>query len=149
MKLLCSLAVAFSLLMFGGFGCSESPRSSILPLFQDSLQMAGKENKKLIVLFSADWCPDCNALDRILTSDSRIKELITNHYIILKVDVGRFDQNLDLDERLEHPIGKGIPALVILNPSETIIATTKGGEFSNASKMSNEQVLNYLNRFAN
>ncbi|WP_246048084.1 thioredoxin family protein [Leptospira ilyithenensis] len=126
--------------------CAQKP-TSIISLYEDSLRYAEKENKNLIVLFGADWCPDCKALDRMLVSPE-IKSLIQKNYIILKVDVGRFDKNLDLDEKLGHPIGKGIPALVILAPNPLkIVASTEGGEFSNASRMSQDQVFAYLKKF--
>ncbi|BDA77268.1 hypothetical protein LPTSP3_g01980 [Leptospira kobayashii] len=122
-------------------------QTSAISLYENSLRYAEKENKNLIVLFGADWCPDCKALDRMLVTQE-IKSLIQKNYIILKVDVGRFDKNLDLDEKLGHPIGKGIPALVILSPNPLkIVASTEGGEFSNASQMSQDQVFAYLKKF--
>lgn len=137
--------ISFGILIFC-MSCAPK-KTTTVSLYEDSLQYAEKENKKLIVLFGADWCPDCRALDRMLVTPE-IKNLILKHYIILKIDVGRFDQNLELDEILGHPIGKGIPAIVILQPKPfQILATTKGGEFSNASQMSEVQVLTYLKNF--
>jgi len=84
-----------------------------------------------------------------LLGEPNIKQLIDKKFIIQKVDVGRFDKNLELNEKLGNPIDNGIPALVILDPKakNPVIANTTGGEFSSASKMSSEQVFKYLNQF--
>lgn len=58
--------------------------------------------------------------------------------------MGRFDKNLSLNDKLGNPIQNGIPALVVVKPDGNILTSTKGGEFSNASKMTKEQVLEFL-----
>lgn len=121
-----------------------SPERDIIPKeYYAALKKSKSENKKLIVLFGASWCPDCRALDVIL-SEKEPSKLLQSQFIVLKIDVGRFDKNLELNEKLGSPIDKGIPALVVLKPNGEIQTSTKGGEFSNASKMSKEQVLQYL-----
>ncbi len=103
------------------------------------------QNKKLILVFGADWCPDCRALDSIF-SDLEVRKVLDSNFILHKVDVGRFDKNLEVNEFYGSPIENGIPALVVLDPSGEILTSTKGGEFSSASKMTKEQVLEYLYR---
>ncbi|XDD46741.1 thioredoxin family protein [Leptospira sp. WS39.C2] len=122
--------------------CSKQ-RDIILAQFEESLQTAKTENRKLIVLFGADWCPDCRALDGIL-NEPETKTILDADFVVMKVDVGRFDKNLSLNEKLGNPIQNGIPSLVVFSPKGEIITSTKGGEFSNASKMTKEQVLAYL-----
>lgn len=58
--------------------------------------------------------------------------------------MGRFDKNLEISESFGSPIENGIPALVVLEPNGRVLTSTKGGEFSSASKMTKEQVLEYL-----
>ncbi len=127
--------------------CKSEPIVYDLTILQENLTQAASENKNLIVIFGASWCPDCLALDQILT-EPKLDTLLQNKYSILKIDVGRFDKNLDINQKLGDPIDSGIPALVIIDPKKNlVIANTTGGEFSNASKMSADQVLDYLNQF--
>ncbi|MCW7480393.1 thioredoxin family protein [Leptospira kanakyensis] len=139
----------FSLLLLG-FSlttlsyCSKQS-DIILSQYQERLTEAKNLNRKLIVVFGADWCPDCRALDGIF-QEPEPKALLSQNFIIFKVDVGRFDKNLSLNDTLGNPIQNGIPALVVIDPSGKILTSTKGGEFSNASKMTKEQVLEYLYR---
>ncbi|TGL12119.1 thioredoxin family protein [Leptospira meyeri] len=117
----------------------------ILSQYEESLGIAKDSNRKLIVVFGADWCPDCRALDGIFR-EPELKALLKENFILFKVDVGRFDKNLSLNEKLGDPIQNGIPALVVIEPTGKILTSTKGGEFSNANKMTKEQVLEYLYR---
>lgn len=137
---LSSLFLSFSLISLTH--CSKQS-DIILSQYDGSLSQANQLNRKLIVVFGADWCPDCRALDAIF-SEPEIKSILETQFVVMKVDVGRFDQNLSLNQRLGDPIQNGIPALVVLSPSGEIITSTKGGEFSNARKMTKEQVLEYL-----
>ncbi|TGM52378.1 thioredoxin family protein [Leptospira vanthielii] len=141
--------ILFFLLLFG-FSLTNLSRCSkqsdiILSQYQESLAIAKDSNRKLIVVFGADWCPDCRALDLIF-QEPEPKVLLTQNFLLFKVDVGRFDKNLSLNDKLGNPIQNGIPALVVIDPTGKILTSTKGGEFSNASKMTKEQVLEYLYR---
>lgn len=129
--------------------CKTKPIPYDLSFLKENLNEAAREHKFLIVIFGASWCPDCNALDRMLNED-KIKALVDREFIILKVDVGRFDKNLEINEKLGDPIDNGIPALVIMDPQkkEPVIANTIGGEFSSASRMSSDQVFKYLSKFS-
>lgn len=136
--------------LFIGFLFVSLPHCSkqsdiILSQYQESLEEANRLNRKLIVVFGADWCPDCKALDGIF-QETEPKALLSQNFLVFKVDVGRFDKNLSLNDTLGNPIQNGIPALVVIDPSGKILTSTKGGEFSNASKMTKEQVLEYLHR---
>ena len=42
------------------------------------------------------------------------QRLIAGKFHVVKIDVGNFDNNLDLAQRHSNPIGKGIPAVVVL-----------------------------------
>ncbi|MCW7507571.1 thioredoxin family protein [Leptospira levettii] len=137
----------FSLLFFSTtlllFTHCSKQRDIILTQYESSLAKAKSENRKLIIVFGADWCPDCRALDGIF-ADPETKTLLDSEFVVMKVDVGRFDKNLSLNDQLGNPIQNGIPSLVVVSPKGEFITSTKGGEFSNASKMTKEQVLAYL-----
>ncbi|TGL24308.1 thioredoxin family protein [Leptospira yanagawae] len=137
---LSSLFLSFTLITFSH--CSKQS-DIILTQYEGSLSQANQLNRKLIVVFGADWCPDCRALDGIF-SDPETKSILDSQFVVMKVDVGQFDKNLSLNAKLGDPIQNGIPALVVLSPKGEFITSTKGGEFSNASKMTKEQVLEYL-----
>jgi thioredoxin 1 len=109
---------------------------------QHALTAAQTDHRKVLLVFGANWCGDCRALDQALLGSS--KALIEGKFDVVKIDVGNFDKNLELDARYGHPIGRGIPAVVVVDASNQVIYSTKGGELANARKMGEQGVYEFL-----
>ena len=121
----------------------EKERSDSLFRYSKVLRQAKLENKKILILFGADWCPDCKAMDRMLTEPD-VQQIVESNYILMKVDVGRFDKNLDFAQKFGNPITKGIPAFVILSNEEKVLVATNNGRFASARKMKKQAVADFL-----
>ena len=109
-----------------------------------ALAQAKNSHKKVLVLFGANWCKDCLELDKSLQGQSAA--LIASKFVLVKVNVGQFDKNLDLVHQYDNPIKKGIPAAVMLNPDNTVLYASKGGELSNARRMSEQGVFDFFSQ---
>ncbi|MBR7784150.1 thioredoxin family protein [Undibacterium luofuense] len=107
-------------------------------------KQAAAEQKNVLVIFGANWCKDCLELDKSMHGKSA--ELISKKFVLVKVDVGQFDKNKDLAEAYGNPIKKGIPAAVVLKPDNTVLFASKGGELSNARRMSEQGVYDFFNQ---
>jgi protein disulfide-isomerase len=70
--------------------------------------------------------------------------LIEGKFEVVKIDVGNFDKNLDIDARYGHPIGNGIPAVVVIDASNKILYSTRGGELANARKLGDQGIYDFL-----
>lgn len=109
---------------------------------------AGKRaHKPTLLVFGANWCGDCRALDTSLHTE-RNAALVTQHFEVVKIDVGNFDRNLELDQAYGHPIAKGIPAAVVVSPEGKVIYATKAGELANARKMSDQGIYDFFAKVA-
>jgi protein disulfide-isomerase len=87
---------------------------------QEELEVAQSQahalNKFLMIEFGANWCSDCRALSHQLGENSA-KDLLREHFVILNVDVGQFDRNLEVAKSLGVDIiGRGIPTAVFVSP---------------------------------
>ncbi len=70
---------------------------------------AGKRtHKPTLLVFGANWCTDCRALDKSLRNQKNTA-LIAKHFEVVKIDVGNFDRNLELSQAYGDPIQDGIP----------------------------------------
>ncbi len=83
--------------------------------------------------------------------NERIRLLLNENVLRFRLDIGRFDTNIDFAQKFGSPQEKGIPAVVVIYPQQNdrILSTTKGGEFSNASQMSDIAIETYLKQFVN
>jgi thioredoxin 1 len=112
---------------------------------RQALADARKDNVPVLVIFGANWCKDCRHLDAAL-STGRNAELIKREFKVVKVDVGKFDRNLDLDTAYGHPIKKGIPAVVVLSPQSEVLYATRAGELADARSMSETGIYDFFHR---
>jgi protein disulfide-isomerase len=110
---------------------------------QQALTAAQKAHKPVLLVFGANWCPDCRALDTAL-HQGRNADLIQREFEVVKIDVGNFDRNLDLAKQYGNPIKKGIPAAVIVSPSNQVLYATKAGELANARRMGEGDVYKFF-----
>jgi protein disulfide-isomerase len=100
-----------------------------------ALAAARRTGKRVLVVFGANWCPDCRVLDREFHAGGKTAELIAARYEVVKVDVGDFDHNLDFAKLYGEPIKKGIPSVVIVTPKNEVVYQTKAGELADARSM--------------
>jgi thioredoxin 1 len=110
---------------------------------QAAFDAAAKAKRPVLVIFGANWCGDCRALDTALKAPANA-ELINKEFVVVKVDVGNFNRHLDIAERYGNAIKKGIPAAAVVSPQQTLLYTTKGGELANARKMSETGVYDFF-----
>jgi protein disulfide-isomerase len=66
--------------------------------------------------------------------------LIARSFVIVKVDVGRYDKNVDLAEKYKIPLKSGIPALAVLGAQGKLLYAMDQGQFADARHMSYESI---------
>src|SRR5213593_825289 len=110
-----------------------------------TLTEAKASNMPVLVIFGANWCEDCRALDKALKSGKNA-ELLAREFKVVKVDIGNFDRNLDLVAAYGNPIKKGIPAAVVLSPNNEVLYATRAGELADARRMSESGIYDFLRK---
>ncbi len=97
-------------------------------------ELAAREGKRVAVVFGADWCPDCHALNKALTH-RLVAPILEPSYVVVKVSVGNRNQNLDIMSDLGMDVVRGIPAVAILEPDGTLVKAQTDGEFRNVHSL--------------
>ncbi len=106
---------------------------------------AKAQGKLLIVDLGGNWCGDC----RILAATAErpeLKSFIAKHFVMVTVDVGRFDKNLQvpahygITERLE-----GVPALLVVDPkTDKLLNPGKVAALADARNMPPQSLANWF-----
>ncbi|MDQ6684231.1 MAG: thioredoxin family protein [Pseudomonadota bacterium] len=133
--LCCSLVVAAEL----PYDEAADARAAV----QSALAQASAAKVPLLIVFGANWCEDCRVLDKALGS-GRNAALMAERFKVVKVDVGRFDRNLDIAAAYGNPIKKGIPAAVVVGADQRILYATKAGELADARRMSESGIYDFF-----
>ncbi len=76
---------------------------------------ARAEGKKLLIDLGGNWCADCRILAGVLELPE-IRAFVQKHYVVVTVDVGRFDKNAQIARPYGVTSLKGVPALLIVDP---------------------------------
>jgi protein disulfide-isomerase len=108
-----------------------------------ALKIAELENKYVLLQMGGNWCPDCRTLGEYFTRPD-IKAWLDDRAILVSVDVGEWNRNLNIVERYGNPISEGIPALVLLNSENEVMFATLAGELASARSMSKDDLIVWL-----
>ena len=108
-----------------------------------ALKNAKLENKYVLLQMGGNWCPDCRTLGEYFSRPD-IKQWLNDRLILVSVDVGEWNRNLDIVEEYGNPISEGIPALVLLNSNDEVMLATLAGELASARSMSKDDLVEWL-----
>jgi len=103
-------------------------------------------HKRVILDFGGNWCTDCHVLDLYL-HDSANKPILEANYLLVHVNIGRMDENLDIADRYQIPLHKGVPALAVLGEHGELLFSQKTGEFEAMRGMQSPAVTEFLLRW--
>ena len=108
-----------------------------------ALKNAAQSHKRVIVDFGGNWCGDCQVLD-IYFHNPQNRPILESNYVLVHINIGRMDENLDIAEHFGIPVTLGVPALAVLSPNGKILYGQRGGEFSHMGKMESSAVTKFL-----
>ncbi|MHB8638056.1 MAG: thioredoxin family protein [Fimbriimonadaceae bacterium] len=108
-----------------------------------ALAKASRLHKRVILDFGGNWCGDCVALDKYFHQAPNASLLKAN-FILVDINIGRFDRNTDIAKAYGVPLQKGVPALAVLDPQGHILYSQKNGEFEAMRSLSPSALTEFL-----
>ena len=136
-----------ALLMAGCAGSAATPKPTVAfdpssdahVAVQSAMSASRSDALRVMLVFGADWCTD----SRVFASDldSREAASLVAKFHVVRIDVGRADHNMDIDDQYGDPINAGIPAVVVLDSTGTVVADTSDGSLASARSLSLAAVL--------
>ena len=107
---------------------------------------ATRYHRNILLDFGGNWCGDCQVLD-IYMHQTPNQELIAKDFVVVHVDIGRYDKNLDVAAKYGIPLKRGVPALAVLNSRGKLLYSQKTGEFENMRTMDSASVTAFLDKW--
>jgi thioredoxin 1 len=112
------------LLCMSGLSWSQSAKHDVYPDpsqakadIAAAIKAAPQAHKRVLILFGANWCPNCVALDKAMQGES-YKSMLEPSYLLVHANVGEMSAmgtRNELAESYKLDLSKGIPAAVVLN----------------------------------
>jgi thiol:disulfide interchange protein len=108
-----------------------------------ALVRARREHKRILLDFGGNWCGDCQLLD-IYYHQSPNAELLAKNFILVHVNIGHMDKNVDVAKKYNVPITKGVPALAVIDEHGNLLYSEREKEFEHTSP---EAITAFLNHW--
>jgi thioredoxin 1 len=110
-----------------------------------ALADAQRASVPVLVVFGANWCGDCKILEMAFETGPSAP-LIAKNFKVVRVDVGRFDRNVDIAKAYGVPLKSGIPAVAVLSPQGSVVYATRGGELADARHMGDNGIYAFFKK---
>jgi thioredoxin 1 len=111
---------------------------------REALATAAKQHKRVLLDFGGNWCIDCHILDNAF-HQPRIAPLLNDNFVLVHVDVGQYEKNLDLAKKYHADLDKGVPSLSVLDARGNVLYATK--DFERARVLSEDDVIQFLDKW--
>ena len=113
-----------------------------------ALRRAATECKRVMLIFGGNWCYDCHVLDHAL-HEGEAGKIIKENFLLVHVDIGEADKNLDLVKKYKTPLDKGVPAVAILASDGSLLYSSGDGEFEAARRLMKKDLVTFLSHWKN
>jgi thiol:disulfide interchange protein len=108
-----------------------------------ALKTAAATHKRILLDFGGNWCGDCQVLD-IYFHDPANRPILEANFLLVHINIGMTDANLDLAKKYGIPLKRGVPALAVLSERGTLLYSQKTGQFAPMSRMESSAVTSFL-----
>jgi thioredoxin 1 len=105
---------------------------------ETALAAARSAHKRVILDFGGS-----HVLDHYF-HDSANGPLLHASFILVHINVGRLNENLDIADRYHIPLHKGVPALAVLGENGELVYSQRTGEFQAMRAMQSSAVTEFL-----
>jgi len=142
--------IALAALLASAAGTANSAGRDIYPDpaqaradLSTALKTAAATHKRILLDFGGNWCGDCQVLD-IYFHDPANRPILDANFVLVHINIGMTDANLDIAKRFGVPLDRGVPALAVLSERGTLLYSQKTGEFAPMRRMESSAVTNFL-----
>jgi thioredoxin 1 len=108
-----------------------------------ALKTATQTHRRILLDFGGNWCGDCQVLD-IYFHNADNRPILDANYVLVHVNVGEYDANLDLAAKYEIPLKRGVPAIAVLSETGKLLYSQKSGEFESMRRLDPSAVTRFL-----
>lgn len=110
-----------------------------------ALTRARAENRRVLVVWGANWCSWCVKLADLCAKDKDVARELLYEYDVVKIDVGNFDKHMELAATFGADFkATGIPYLTVLAADGKVLANQETGALEQGEKHDPAKVLAFL-----
>ena len=145
-------SLLFALLLFSSLAFAQTGRE-IYPDpthaktdLASALKSAAQSHKRILLDFGGNWCADCLVLDSYF-ENAQNRPLLDANFILVHINIGRYDANLDIAAKYQIPLQRGVPAIAVLSETGNLLYSQKSGEFESMRRIDPSTVTSFLTKW--
>ncbi|MBV8682378.1 MAG: thioredoxin family protein, partial [Caulobacteraceae bacterium] len=108
-----------------------------------ALAKAKATHRLLLIDLGGNWCPDCRLLAALM-KQPELARFVADHYVVVTVDVGRFNKNLQIPARWGMDKVTGAPSLLIVDRHGKLIDQGHVAALADARHMTPQALADWL-----
>jgi thiol:disulfide interchange protein len=114
---------------------------------ESAVRIARRQDKRVLLVFGANWCVWCRRLDYTLRHEPRVVAAL-RRFLVVHVDTGRRGSGkaAALDTRYGHPTAHGLPVIVVLDGDGEVVMTQDTGALESGDHHDPDAILAFLTR---
>lgn len=113
-----------------------------------ALALARADDKPVLLVFGANWCPWCRRLEHVFQNDARVHTALEDSFHLVHVDVGprRSSTNRAVARRYGNPLEQGLPCLVVLENDGSVKLVQETGSLEEGDHHDPDLILAFFER---
>jgi hypothetical protein len=72
------------------------------------------------------------------------RAILDASFVLVHINIGHMDENLDIAKQYEIPLEKGVPALAVLTEKGGLLYSQRNGQFESMSRMNSSALTSFL-----
>ncbi len=147
-----SRSLLIALFLFSAFAIAQTGREIYPDPTQaksdlaSAIKTAAQSHKRILLDLGGNWCADCQVLAIYLHNDQN-RLLLESNFLLVHINIGRYDANLDIAAKYQIPLDRGVPAIAVLSESGKLLYSQKSGEFESMRRIAPSTVTSFLTQW--
>src|SRR6266540_4790232 len=113
-----------------------------------AVERGRRDNRRILLVFGGNWCGWCVKLHEVFKGDREIAEVLRNEYLVVPVDIGSFDKQMDLAASYGADLKKhGVPFLTVLGIDGKSLVNQNTSDLENGPKHDRAKVKAFLEKW--
>lgn len=112
-----------------------------------ALRDAQKEDKRVLLIFGANWCVWCHRMNDLFSSDPAIAAKLKSGFVVREIDVNQ-RHNRAVDAKYGNPTRFGLPVILLLDGTGRALTTKNTAELEEGRGYDRARLLAFLAKWA-
>jgi thioredoxin-related protein len=125
-----------------------NPKANVVKDVEQVLARAKKEKKNVLLQIGGNWCVWCYRLNSFIQTDSLLKHILNDNYVLYHLNYSKENKNLDYLKKLGYPQRFGFPVLVVMDANGKQLHTQDSALLEKGNGYDEEKVKSFLKNWA-